>query len=401
MSTIIEQASALLGRVKGMSREDAAETLKAVPAEVKKAYYKLQKDALFVPENKGKSTEYLSPSGVYKLVVTAYATSPGCWGYTQGIVYKVGSDTPIAEIRRNYSSFPHLFIEGHPNGHSYLVGGEDYQGQTIVELDTGKKSDSMSRGANVGGGFCWAQTRFDAPSRMLVVAGCIWACPYEYRFFDFADPMVGWPEIESEVWIEDDERWPEFRADGSIVCFQLDHSDNSAANDDEEEEVPPEKRPVAATRTFRREGLKLKLVAEDVTEKEQKRRAAQEEAERRYEEWEANFKATDPLYLAYVEAVKDTALTPESYEGRGYTFKGWCPDAEYDESRWCRRIVRRKDNKGDGYTVDLEWGVKTGPVKLVVYKAGDKLEDKFFPHSVEGMHAAFTHAKLLVQGASS
>ena len=61
------------------------------------------------------------------------------------------------------------------------------------------------------------------------------------------------------------------------------------------------------------------------------------------------------------------------------------------EQRWCRRIIQKND-----YTVDLEWAVKTGPIKLVVFKGGKHLEDKFFPHYVEGMNEAFSYAKFLI-----
>lgn len=404
MSTILEQAHAFMERVKDMARDDVREALKLIPDEVKSTYYKLRKNAYFVPENAGTPKELISPSGKYKLVVTPYQTSPGAWGYTQGLVYAIGSDTPIAAIRRNYSSFPHLFIEGHPNGHDYLIGGEDYQGQTVIELDTGRRRDFLPEAAKQGHGFCWAQMRFDTSSKLLVVDGCIWACPYEYRFYDFSDPMEGWPEIESEACIDVWERWPEINADGTIVCFQLElpeDSDDDDDDDDDEEEIPPEKRPVAATTTYRREDFKLVLIAEDVTEKERLRRERRAEGERKWQQWKADFRANDPLYLTYAALVKDPVFTPDEYESTGVTYDGWCPDAKYDETRWCRRIASRKDHKGEGYTIDLEWGVKTAPVKLGIYKGGNKSEDKFFEHSTEGMSAAFAYAKALLLGDTS
>ena len=50
----------------------------------------------FVPENKIKETEYLSPSGKYKLIVEEYSTKPGCWSYTRGIFSK---DNIIADVK--------------------------------------------------------------------------------------------------------------------------------------------------------------------------------------------------------------------------------------------------------------------------------------------------------------
>ena len=139
--------------------------------------------------------EILSPSGRYKLIVSSIETKPGCWNYTLGKVFAVGSDTPIAEIRRNYSSFPRTWVEGHANGHDYLVGGEDYQGQTVIELDTGKRRDFLPPEAAQGHGFCWAGAVYDVASKLLIIEGCFWACPYEFRFYDFSDPMSGWPQL--------------------------------------------------------------------------------------------------------------------------------------------------------------------------------------------------------------
>ena len=335
-----------------------------------------------------RNQEHLSPSGKFKLVVTPYATKPGCWAYTQGRVYRNGVDSPIAEVRRNYSSFPFLFIEDHPRG-PFLICGEDYQGQTVIELDTGKRADFLPEAAAKGHGFCWVEYKFDAPTGLLVVRGCVWACPYEFRIYDFSDPMnAGWPEIESDHCMYDDDVEPTFESDGTIKFYQPDPDD-----DDSDEETPASERPVAAIQTFKREGLKLVRISEWVSDTEQKRRQERDDAERKYEEWRANFRATDPLYLTYAELVKDPTLSPDSYESHGITHDRWCPDFKEREARWCRRII-----KGDALTIDLEWAVKTGPIKLELYRAGKHVEDKFFPHSTEGMHAAFAYAKEAIHG---
>jgi hypothetical protein len=49
-----------------------------------------------------------------------------------------------------------------------------------------------------------------------------------------------------------------------------------------------------------------------------------------------------------------------------------------------------------GYSVDLEWAVDAGPIKLVIYRDGACAGDEFFEHSTAGMSAAFAHAKDLV-----
>lgn len=159
------------------------------------------KAAFFRPENEreGSRREISSPTGKYRLVVSSFSTGRGTWDYAQGEVYRTASADPIAVVQRNFDWFPFLFVEAHPNGHDYLVCGEDYQGQTVVELDTGRRRDHLPDEAKDGIAFCWAEMRFEPSAVMLVVEGCIWACPYEFRFFDFSDPMSGWPEIEAPM----------------------------------------------------------------------------------------------------------------------------------------------------------------------------------------------------------
>ncbi|WP_437515248.1 hypothetical protein [Sorangium sp. So ce1099] len=360
-----------------------------------------EKAAFFRPENEreGSRRQFLSPKGKYRLVVSSFSTGRGAWDYSQGKVYKTGSDAPIAVVQRNHDSFPFLFVEGHPNGHDYLVCGEDYQGQSVLELDTGKRRDHLPDEANEGIGFCWTDMRFEASAAVLVVEGCIWACPYEFRFFDFSDPMSGWPELESATMVDADRRPPTFSDDGTIICYQ------SASDDDDADadataapivEAPIAEPPIAATQTFRRDGLKLVLEREWVSEKERARRRAQEEGRKRHEAWLAGFRASDPLYLTFIQALSDPAFSPEDHDGIGVTYDGWCPDFTAQERRITRRIVKKKGPSG--YTIDLEWGAETGPVKLVVYKDGDHAENRFFEHSVVGMRDALAHAKSLLSG---
>jgi hypothetical protein len=341
----------------------------------------------FAPENANLKCrrEYLSDSGQYKIVITPFSTEKGCWNYTQGLVFKLGSDKAIADVRRNYSCFPYAFIEDHPNGHPYLICGEDYQGQTVIELDTGKRRDHLPEEAEQGWGFCWADYKFDAASQILIVDGCFWACPYEYRFYDFSDPMRGWPALEFEGAYAED-KWPEISSDGLVRCYEPEPE-----AEDAEDDVPIEQRGWASIRTYRRHESELRFVNMWVSEAEGKRRVARAEGVRRHEAWREDFKATDPLYLEFAQQLKDLSLNPEDHESLGITYQGWCPGFTGKESRWCRRII----NKSNGFTVDLDWGVKTGPVKLTIFLDGETHESKFFEHSAEGMREAFAYAKSL------
>ncbi len=90
----------------------------------------------------------------------------------------------------------------------------------------------MSEGSDEGVGFCWAAYRFDAPTNILVVNGCHWACPYEYRFFDFSDPMAGWPQIEADGTVEGDEKEPDIEGD-IVRCYRTRDPDDDEGDTDE------------------------------------------------------------------------------------------------------------------------------------------------------------------------
>jgi hypothetical protein len=394
---IIVQAQAFMGKAKDMTREALNEAVKALPESVRSAYRDLRKASYYAPENEKieSRTEHLSPDGQYKLVVGYFGTGPGSWNYSQGMIYRLGSNNPIAVVRRNYSAFPYAWV-AHQNGHPYLICGEDYQGQTVIELDTGARRDLLSDGSDKGWGFCWAAYTYDAPNQLLVVCGCHWACPYEHRFFDFSNPMSGWPEVEPDEPVDADERKePELDPDGTMRAFMTRYTDD----DDDEEETDEEKakKPkdpiVDVIRTYRRDSLKFKLIEEWASDYEKDRRIKREEWERKDKEWTANFKATDPLYLAYAELVNDPALSPADHTGVGQTYDDWAKGSDWSgkERRWCRRIVTHKGKTGP--TVDLEWAVDTGPIKLVFYRDGKSDGHKFFEHSVEGMKSAFAAAK--------
>jgi hypothetical protein len=356
----------------------------------------------FTPKNAQLETrkEHLSLSGKYKLIVTMFATKPGCWNYTQGLIYAIGRDEPIGEIQRNYSSFPFLFIEDHPNGHPYLVGGSNYQGQTVIELDTGTRRDFLPEEAKQGHGFCWIGGKFDAATQTYVACGCIWAGPYEFRFYDFSDPMNGWPEIETSDYVSDDKLWPKFEPGGIVRCYETRYIEIEDDETDEAYEEREKNAPVDVIKTFRRDGMKLVLVEEWQSDYEKERQRKNEEARIAHEKWKAEFRSTDPLYLVYSGLLKDSALSPDEYEGIGQTYDGWCPDFKANERRWCRRIVAQKKDKKPAWTVDLEWGTDTGPIKVVVFKDGNTFETKFFEHTPESMRAAFTYAKKTI-GATS
>lgn len=334
----------------------------------------------YVPQNKHPEEKVcLSPSGKYRLVVERYSTGPNTWRVSQGLVYNVETNALIATIRRNYSAFPFNFIEGHPKG-DFLVCGESYMSQTIVDLATGEKRNTPD-----SDGFCWADSRYVPDAQLLIVDGCYWAAPYEFRFYDFSDPMA-FTELKLPSYVIDDPEWPTVEADGLIKTYQTVQIPEEDLEDDQDEYKQGE---FAAYTTFRRENGALVVHEEWVSEAEQVRRKEEEEGQRRYEEAEQLYKATDPLFLEHLELVKDPKLSPENYCGMGFTYEGWCPGLALSEGRVSRRIL-----KSTTWTVDLEWAKVTGPIKLKLYKDGKEHETKFFmEHSVESLRQAVEYAK--------
>lgn len=150
----------------------------------------MTKDDFFVPENRiaDKREEIESPSGQYKLIVDHYRTGKGSWNFTQGTVLNQAGDV-ITVVRRNYSFFWHAWVEDHPDGHDYLLCGENCQGQTVIQLDTGERRDHLEAAAGKGYGFCWADVHPSPDKTILAAHGCYWACPYEVFFYDFTNPM--------------------------------------------------------------------------------------------------------------------------------------------------------------------------------------------------------------------
>ncbi len=347
------------------------------------------KASFFIPANarSENADEYLSPSGKYKLMVTPFQTSPGSWNYSQGIVSNVETGDNLSEIQRNYRSFPFSWIERHPNGHDYLIAGEDYQGSTVVECDTGKRRDHLPAEAQEGLGFCWSAHRFMPEVQILVVNGCHWACPYEFRFYDFADPMSGWAELETGICVDGDARWPVLLPGGILRVYQTEQPTDDSDEDDQGAPLPS----VASFTSLRREGQKLIVDGEWISDAEKERRREHAEAHAKHEAELEEFKAGDPLYLAYRELVKDPCLSAESYESYGITYKAWCPDFAGEERRWRRRIIGTSGG-GSALTVDLEWATKTGPIKVIVCRDGKHVEDRFFDHSAEAMREAFLFA---------
>jgi hypothetical protein len=374
-------AAALTAWVSGLPEKERNEAIKGADAQVRAAYHEARQKAMFAEDkiDRSKAVVHKSPSGRYDLIVTPVSTRPGCGSYALGEVFK--GPCLLARVERNDSSFPFLFIEGHPDGHDYLICGEDYQGQTVIQLDTGERRDHLPPEAKKGWGFCWSGITFAKETKVLVVDGCVWACPYEYRLYDFSRPMNGWRDITGDVMIDADGRPPTFEPDGTVKVYQS----GEAVEDDQGNKTPG---PVVATTTFRNE--RGRLVQQDawVSEEEQARREASALARKKHDEWYESFKATDPLYLRLVAGLTEP-FKPSKYNGLGVTYKGWCPDWDVEERRWCKDVHETR-----ALRIAIEWGIVAAPIKLALSNlTAGGTEVFWFEHSLAGMDLALARAR--------
>lgn len=335
-----------------------------------------------------------SPSGRYTLTISSIETKPGCWNYSVGLIQKANGEK-IEEVKRNYHSFPFLWVEDHPNGHDYLVCGEDYQGQTVIELDTGNRRDFVPSTAKMGAGFCWVEYTFDASAQILVVEGCVWACPFEFRFYDFSDPMNGWDELKMPENVDGyaEGESPSISETGEITLYEtrdkgeLDGA-QYASDDYSEDKVP------VATTTLRREGNSLVVVDTWVDEAEKVRRDEDEAARLAYEKAWEEYKKTDPLFLRVMERVESEDFDNKPYSlSVGQTYDGWHPTDKFSDSRVCKRIAEWRQVGPNHVTMELQWGRKEAPIKLQVYLNNGKPLTSWYSRSLGGMDEALDAAK--------
>jgi hypothetical protein len=168
---------------------------------VDSAKYKKGRKGIEKYFKKGKQNPHgdpiVSPSGNFVLNISSVETRKGCWNYTRGMIMDKNVNL-IADIKRNYCSFPYLWVL-HPNGNEYLVCGEDYQGYTIINVSKGTVQTFIPEGWLNGVGFCWVDHKFDPETQHIVVEGCFWACPYERVTYNFSNPdVLPLPELKRE-----------------------------------------------------------------------------------------------------------------------------------------------------------------------------------------------------------
>jgi hypothetical protein len=146
----------------------------------------------------GSEAIHQSPSGQYRLIVREYdspeASHLGAGGVSRGTVHC--GETLLTTVTRDDDHFFFAWIEDHPNGHDYLLCSEHYQGQTVIELDTGRRCDYTPKKlsndeALISVGYYPSPDDF-----YIIVEACYWGWPWGLVLYDFRDPLhLPWPII--------------------------------------------------------------------------------------------------------------------------------------------------------------------------------------------------------------
>lgn len=402
-------------------------------------------DDVFVDANRSERPpqEVMSPSGRYKLVITGYIR-PGGWGYSRGEVFRIADGVRVADVKRNYGMFPFLFMEDHVDGHDYLVCGEDYQGSTFCQLDTGKVKSFIPDEAFEGFGFCWGHYERVGDGSILLVVGCYWAAPDEIRLHDISSPMEGWPSFQVQredgslqdarfnepntrfsfeddrvIWLEGDLVYPEtgetqnqMRARHAEADRAYDKAKETGAPPEEvarlkalydemvdrdpdtepedEEEMKPWSFVPFRRVTFQRQlGCFLKKIDEWTSEArleaEALDKARREEEEARRAQWLVD----DPLYVS-LSAVAD--LKPLTHFGYP-SFKQREIEGDSNPGYIVLRGRIYDPDKDHNHSASLKWGVTSGDITLETHVRRQRPEQRSFPRSIQGIHDAWTAAQ--------
>lgn len=345
------------------------------------------------------TSEHLNEDGRFKIGVVS---GGGGFGESSGYVFDISSNELIAVVYRNYNRFWFQFIDDHPNGHKYLVCGEDYQGITVIELDTRERIDYLHENAvKLGSGFCVVSAKFDPKNQILLCNGCYWACPYEIKFFDFMDPMsrtvdksyfMTLPELTYEGHYVDTPISTESTENGIKVSLRGWEDPCDDEDDDGNQIVPIPKEIYVFKPIGDYPNRTLSLVSHWIDDNEKDMREKREASRIEYEKKWEEFKKNDPLYLEFIKLCEDFS-SKDDYVSTGVTHDNWCPDFKIQEKRICKRIVRQVKNT-DKITIGFEWGAVTGPIKVEYWIDGKSSCSKFWmEHSVDSIRKAMAFAK--------
>lgn len=144
-----------------------------------------------------KRKTFHSESGKYQLQITPviFKVKDRFWAYTIGKVLASDNKTVLHTIKRDSDKFPFFFTEGH-DGKDYLLCGEDRQGQTIIELNTGQTTTYVGEKAKRDMEFAWQKFHVSPDKEHIAIEGYAKSNHKDFseyrsiRFFNFKQPMI-------------------------------------------------------------------------------------------------------------------------------------------------------------------------------------------------------------------
>lgn len=136
----------------------------------------------------------ISPSGKYVVEFISKPTN----GFLRDDVFVKRIDTnKIIHSLYDVPLSTALFFN--KNNEEWLLTGEHYMLQTFINLDKEivyDNNDKDSKAFKNGYAFCVTDIRgISKNGDIIILSGCIWAFPYEIRFYDLSNPENGWPEL--------------------------------------------------------------------------------------------------------------------------------------------------------------------------------------------------------------
>jgi len=360
----------------------------------------------FIDENECSRETIISPSGKYKLLVRIYRTKEGAWCYSRGTVIELQTDKLVADVKRCYSDFVHAFVLK-PDA-EYLVTGRSYMGQTVVNLLTGEeisdpafynKPEEGSEpdplfGNYHGHEFCWANIQTLADKNTLMVDGCHWACPYEYRFYDFTNPMKGWPELKivgSKLGIDclsphdfanldyDDDADDGPTSEHTIVKIVHHHLEPEVKFTNPDLQI-----------VLFRDGDVMRVGSEWSSERRTKRLAESEAASKAHQEKFLNGRDNAPFYV-WLRAQKAEGIKSDPAYASHYPSQN---DVTNGDVNWLYPGLRfeKEGAPRKATTATVKWGIDAGDIYVNVWTYGIGDTKTTFERSQEGLEAAYAFA---------
>lgn len=157
----------------------------------------------------GTNESFFSPDNRYRIeTIEFHQKKPDVnWDVIKVEICNNKSGEKLFEFFSNHDQFLHGWIN--KNGIQYLICAEDiYGGQTIIDLNN-RNMESFSPGID---GFIWTEFHISPQNDILATHGCMWACPFQIKLYDFRDPMnlplteIGSSEIDDDMdfikWID-------------------------------------------------------------------------------------------------------------------------------------------------------------------------------------------------------